>query len=331
MRNVKLLTMLLAVVGLLIVGCDREISGDVQMADNSSTSCFECHSDQSFELTAAKIQWEASTHYLGGNFERNGTDCSRCHTNEGFVAYQASGEMIEPDNPSPIGCFTCHAPHTNATNALRTIEPVTLERGDGIFDNGAGNICANCHQARIPSPEISGAVVSISSSRWGPHHGAQANIVAGSGCYSFDGSAFAISTGHANAENGCVDCHMPAAYGSQAGGHTFDMNYEYHGSDAAWTAGCESCHGDPLPDGFDFNYGGVQDSVEVLLGVLQSALWDAGVLDEDDLVITGDISEDNAKAIYNYLMLSEEGSLGVHNPAYAYDVLNKSIEAITAD
>ena len=45
------------------------------------------------------------------------------------------------DNPSRIGCFTCHSPHTTLDFALRTVAAVDLNEG-GTYDYGNSNICA---------------------------------------------------------------------------------------------------------------------------------------------------------------------------------------------
>ena len=49
------------------------------------------------------------------------------------------------DNPSPIHCFACHAPHSNSDFRLRWTSVATLQNGES-FDLGDGNLCVACHQ-----------------------------------------------------------------------------------------------------------------------------------------------------------------------------------------
>lgn len=305
----------------LIFGCE----GDEGPAGPEGTAtCVDCHNDDT-QIVAISAQWDNSTHATGGNFERNGSSCSRCHTSEGFVAYLDTGEGGEPENPSAIGCFTCHEPHTNYNFDLRTSDPVELMLG-GTFDQGDGNLCANCHQGRTPSPEIpESGTITITNTRFGVHHGPQANILSGSGAYVFAGETYG-SSGHANAvTNGCPECHMASPYGAQAGGHTWNLAYEYHGSVTDLVSGCETCH----PSIDDFSYGDVQEDIEALLATLSDILInDVGIMNDSEESVAGDWSVAAAGAFLNYKMILEDRSLGIHNPAYVEDVLEASIAAV---
>ena len=60
-----LLTLALGLICLLILGCEREITGNVELADNSSELCFDCHdgaNDLGTEVVLATRQWETSAH-----------------------------------------------------------------------------------------------------------------------------------------------------------------------------------------------------------------------------------------------------------------------------
>ena len=327
MKIVTLITFLFAAALIVIAGCERKVTETVVVEEQSN--CFACHSDQEFALVAADVQWATSRHATGGTFERNSSRCSNCHTNEGFVAYIATGSPGSPINPSPIGCFTCHAPHTKGDLSLRVSTPVTFERG-GTFDRGSANLCANCHQARTPNPEITGATVAMEQ-RWGPHHAGQANVLLGMGAYTF-GTEYE-SGAHSNVPNGCITCHMAAPYGNQAGGHTFALTYLYHDEETDLVAGCqtEGCHSSV--EDMDFSYDGVQSDVQDLLDDLKADLISANLLvlyDGEYYPVEATVSADEAKAVYNYLLMEEEGSLGLHNPDYVIDVLNASIAAVGA-
>ena len=329
MRGKILVTLILAATLFVMVSCEREVTETIVVAEN--TECFTCHADQDFgdEVVAAKVQWENSVHATGGNYERDGTSCSQCHTNEGFKAFIETGETINPENPSSIGCFTCHAPHTVGDFSLRADDPGDFVAG-GSYDLGAANLCANCHQARAHSPMVEEATVTITSSRWGPHHGPQANILTGQGAYAFD-TPYSSSPTHGSVPDACIACHMAEPYGGQAGGHTFNLAYLYHGHTEHLVAGCnvDGCHADLE----DFNHDGVQDSVTMLLDTLGFYLQDNGTLDADHLFVmpandTLILDGDMAKAAFNYLFFLEDRSLGIHNPSYALEVLSASVEIV---
>ena len=50
----------------------------------------QCHSND-VTLFAKQVQYEKSTHRLGGNFERATASCAPCHTHQGFLERMATG------------------------------------------------------------------------------------------------------------------------------------------------------------------------------------------------------------------------------------------------
>ena len=85
----------LIAVSFLIFGCE----GDEGPAGPEGTaSCVQCHNDDT-EIVAISAQWDNSTHATGGNFERNSSSCSMCHTSEGFVALAAARAAAEGTKP----------------------------------------------------------------------------------------------------------------------------------------------------------------------------------------------------------------------------------------
>jgi hypothetical protein len=121
----------------------------------------------------------------------------------------------------------------------------------------------------------------------------------------------------------CGTCHMGEAYGEQAGGHTWKMSYEYHGSDRPNTAGCEICHSNID----DFDYNDVQTDVAALLEELRVELVRIGIKREGDnwYANTGSWPADVAAAMVNYQMFGEDRSLGIHNPDFVIGVLEASV------
>ncbi len=327
-----------------LVGCEGETGPAGPAGEDAVASCVACHSDDT-GIVARAGQWENSVHATGGTFERNSSSCAGCHTSEGFVARLATGTPGTPENPSAIGCFTCHAPHTEGDFSLRTEAPVTLEVSGEVFDYGEGNLCANCHMARTPDPEIAAApaTTSIESSHWGFHHGPQANMLKGKGAHEFAGTSYTSSYHTTGVENGCVDCHMATPFGAQAGGHQFGLTYDYHGSEEDLVTGCNvaGCHTSPELEDFnrtaygdydgDGNIEGVQDEIAGLLDKLRTELLNRGIIDDDDGVIAEEgnpavLTEVEAGALANFLFVLEDRSMGIHNTDYAVALLQSSLD-----
>ena len=159
-------------------------------------ACADCHGSVSkFPLRGVRSQYLTSGHHtLPDASYSNGEGCQRCHTNEGFIEYAATGKADPKktiQNPSEIGCFTCHAPHERGNFSLRKVTPVTLANGV-VFDKGKGNLCANCHQARVmPKNEVRAR--DILREPWGAHHGPQSDMLLGTNAYEFPGKAYSKS------------------------------------------------------------------------------------------------------------------------------------------
>jgi len=312
-------------------------------------TCFGCHSDQNFELVAARQQWENSKHGSGDNINRNRAEsayyqsCERCHTNEGFIA-RITGEPADGEHFTKIYCFTCHEPHATGSLALRTEAPVTLADGK-IFDYGPANLCVNCHQSRRNVNTYVVDDVELSE-HFGPHHSNQGDVIAGTGGYEYDGYSYTSSAHTATATDGCINCHMTGSQANVVGGHSFNMRSEEF--DFELLAGCNlpQCHGNTGAlttlnrtaaadfDG-DGTTEGVQDEIAGLVQELEDILFAAGLIEEgdegfhptEDLVVP---DADSSGAVYNWEFVKEERSGGVHNTKYAVGLLQSSINYMTA-
>lgn len=301
---------------------------------DGTTTCIQCH-DNSQVNFAKQLQWEASGHAMGGNFERNGEGCAVCHTSQGFLERMASGEHVSSmiPNPNPPNCYTCHDVHSDYETtdwSLTYAEPVTLwfPVSGASIDLGSANLCANCHQVPVPEPMPvpGGGNVSVPSPYWGPHHGPVANMIAGAGGYEV-GEGYGINSFHAtNIENSCITCHMADAYGVQAGGHNMGVTYEYHGHDAIYTVGCVGCHTDP--SGLETKIEVTMSETAAMLNTLQDLLFAQGVMDSSFHVVPGEMTADQAGGVYNFLFVKEDASMGIHNYMYSKTLLENSIESL---
>jgi hypothetical protein len=323
---------------------------------DGNVTCLECHSDGNIQ--SVKEQFYQSVHSTGEvavDYAGGRASCARCHSNEGFVEFATNGEVLESIGaPTPWECSTCHGIHQTfeATDyALRLADPI-----DFIFDEtvtadfGNGNLCANCHQSRRAEPNVSnpGTDFTITSTHYGPHHGAQSNVLYGDGFAEMVGSMTypaAGSTTHYTTAS-CTSCHMgtytnvPDVGWTSApavGGHTWNPNVE----------NCKECH----TTATDFDYVSIQTNVAAQLDELQALLLAQGVIEEglaEEFVLnpeTGEIelvilsdgfhpvvgthTMAQAQAFFNWVGLLEDRSYGVHNPAYVTALLTNSIEAIT--
>lgn len=322
---------------IMFTGCGED---ELTVLDETVT-CKTCHNyfaPPVFTNIAAKqIQWEASVHATGGNFIRNnGNTCAICHTSEGFRESLVTGadQTAEPiENPTPLNCHTCHQIHTNYDNtdfALTTIAPVEIRISGETVDFGKGNLCAMCHQPKVPDnmPTVGGGDIEITDKFWGPHYGTQASILGGTGGYEIPGTVAYANSAHTTVvTDGCPTCHMATAHDDRSGGHTLKMSSESGGSDRPNIAGCVECHADI--DTFDLY--GVQTEIAGLLDELKILLIANNLIDDTNHAVPGSpgrISADQAGILLNYLMVLNEGSHGVHNTRYSRALLQNSIEAL---
>lgn len=290
--------------------------------------CLECHNTTA--MTEVQLQYARSQHafgeyvlYAGGR-----SSCARCHSGGGFVEYAMTGEVDGNINvPVALNCKHCHNVHSTfqyADFALRTTAPVPFIADETeLYDFGDNsNLCANCHQSRRAEPalDIPGETYEITSTHYGPHHGAQANVLMGFGWAEIPGSAsYDVTNVHKTAGASCVTCHM-GDYSNGTGGHTWLPN----------VAACNDCHSTS-----DFNYGNVQNDVQDMLDELRDLLVAAGVVEyvEADAAyepVVGTYPMVQAQAFFNWVGLSEDRSKGVHNPKYVKALLSNSIDAMEA-
>lgn len=345
MMKIQKLTLAMAVLfmaSLSFVSCTKEGPAGIPGTDgedgvngqDGTAGCITCH-DNSQDLFAKTMQWENSTHATGGNFERNTGDCATCHTSQGFLgfhdgSYDPTADGAAISNPNPPNCYTCHNVHetyTEADWALTMTGAVTMYNTTQTPDFGTGSQCASCHQGREvnPFPAVGGADITITNTRYGVHHGPQANVVKGTGLFE-PGTGYANGA-HSNIDNTCVTCHMAEAYGTQAGGHTMYLGYEYHGSTVLNTAGCVSCHNDI--DAMLVSTEALQAEVAAMLVELKGKLDAMGAMNEgSDNSVAGTYAPEVAGAVLNYKAISEDRSLGVHNPSYVRRILQNTIDAL---
>ncbi len=219
--------------------------------------------------------------------------------------------------------------------ALRNIDPVKLVLDPTIHVNlanssdalGLSNACVTCHQPRNSYPIPAGTGnYTITSSRFGPHHGPQSTLFEG-----IMGANIVGSTGYPGAgANGdsahrtgtsCIGCHMGESTNAAQGGHTWAPTEE----------SCVACHTSGVPTavtGFAADFTILHDLL-VAKGYISasgSVLGASGSNASSTNPLVVPVKD--AQAIWNYKTLEEDKSNGVHNPKYSKALLKNSIEAL---
>ena len=280
------------------------------------------------------------------------SDCQQCHDHQGFLDWVDSGveDTTQLTTVSAIHCFTCHAPHTRGDLSLRADGPYTLKNGV-VFDYGAANLCVRCHHTRTALTADLGTADTVKlTTRFGPHHGPQGDLLQGTHGYQFAGYTYPTASQHGAATtDGCIDCHMgnPQAHdGYNIGGHSFNMRYESHdGTEYTLSGVCTSCH--PAAASFDYNLkdvdynnNGAKEGIQTeLLGLRDTlSIWleAAGALSENatthafSIVNNKWVPKPVAGAVYNWVLFNEDRSWGLHNPQYMYHLLKSSVDYMKA-
>ena len=325
-------------------------------------ACADCHGQTTeYPVKGATLGYETSGHNLNGNsYYANGGGCQSCHTHEGFIEYLETGEVGDYiAYPSQQDCFTCHTSHETGDFGLTTSKPVTLKSGD-VVDFGDGNLCSNCHLSRANAEEYVQPYDDASkvSSRFGPHHGPQADVLGGVNAFEFAGKTYTSSFHKSVIEDGCVSCHMALPeeryrFSPDIGGHSFRISTEVHERPTVNLTSCVACHEDigqvrgmeifDITGKADYDLDGTvepfQLEVEGLLaafvnengtGYLQrldppmfdaSGSWKAAPS-------TASRSLAEMGALFNYTMFLEDRSDGIHNPTYTIQILYDSLKAL---
>jgi hypothetical protein len=216
----------------------------------------------------------------------------------------------------------------------------TVVTGTNAGNFGPGNGCMWCHRSRVDvASYIKPTGNAITSARWGPHEGPQADLFTGVGGYQFAGQTYGQSTHEQKLS--CVDCHMaPVADNSSVPDHSFNPTL----------AACAGCHATATT--FDVN--GFQSQIQAAMtqietwfnaqGFLTRATaapytplttaqlgdgnWDLDQPVPGATLDGGLLTQDQAGALYDYIVVARGGASGVHNPKYIAQILYDSYHAL---
>lgn len=334
-----------------IPACDTlitEVNNNTIYDSTLGQTCLNsCHSDDNSLITVPKGQWLASAHASpklieaqinlnGEKFFTNDGDCgATCHTSEGFIEFAKNGTSTTQTTPSPIGCYTCHMPHSGnfgewRLDSLRGQTDLVILNGGFGYDMGNSNMCVTCHQAANPAP--TGTDDIILAGDWGPHFSPQAEVLSGVGGFRF-GSEVSDTITHTGiaGRDGCISCHYGSSGGIGAGydfgEHTFrledSLGVQFHE-----TCNVGGCHPtETITDFYDFASLRETDSLAALI---RDSLWARNILDTSDPSAVSFYSDStlrayNAPILYNYLLYQMDGSRGVHNPGLMLSLLTATV------
>ncbi|MFC1712828.1 FlgD immunoglobulin-like domain containing protein [Candidatus Poribacteria bacterium] len=309
-------------------------------------------------------QWMMSGHNFdpGHTSATTRASCVECHDSASFVKIRVMGEELPiddggtPEDTSDDGpadleeqaafghvCTTCHDVN-NPTNilALHLTGDVTLPAYGDVVSAGVSAACMECHNGRRTNPEEY-----VLGSRRGSHHGPQADILTGTGAIDF-GETLGSSLHTSVVTHGCVECHMAAGPpdgdrgDDMVGEHTFKMRWDggtpdNPTDDIENLTSCRKCHAGidtfniPAKGDYDGDgeMEGVQDEVAGLLEAVAAELpqnEDGEVSLPSDLELT---TVEQRMANFNYVMVLEDRSLGIHNTAYAVQALRVAYKGLT--
>lgn len=283
-------------------GVDFSHTSDNTVHDLSAEVCGQCHTDvhhPTFE------NWQESKHAVskftsipGFEFIASDPNCSACHTAEGFLQFLESDDL-EPEVEAPgaegndITCSACHDPHSAENHAQLRLP--------------AAEICQKCHNPEYNPdevPEPDGSAV---------HH-STAYMFEGKGGYEYAGVEYSSSAHKFAVQDKCVSCHvymLPYQGGDPEipayTGHTFEPIGE----------SCVDCHSDFDPADESFDYRETQTEIAGLLEKLATRLANASSEDST--------TEAFYRAQFNHDFVESDGSMGIHNTAYAKGLLESSL------
>jgi hypothetical protein len=336
MKKINLFTMFIsvtAVVSLITISACTKEGPQGEPGKDGNATCGVCH-DNSEEVEAKIGQWENSFHATSGLQFENAAGCAPCHTSQGFkeaLANDTTACTAAIPDPNNINCYTCHKIHDTYSETdwdLRKTDPNTFWLTSETVDLGKANLCVRCHQPRIsyqiPDVTAPDAIYTVTSTRFGPHHGPQGTTLTGNAFY-LVGSGYSNSS-HAAIENACVTCHMASAMGYDAGGHTFSIYNE--NEEVINTAGCEPCH---TEEEAIANVEELQANVITLMTELGTQLATLGIYNPNGTsgyAVKGDYPNKVAGAYWNFISIIEDKSGGVHNPKFVEKLLENSIASL---
>ena len=260
--------------------------------------------------------------------------CTTCH------AVTNANDPHKTGIPWTPGSFPLQVAEDAGTLFVEKSPSTTAVTGTSAGNFGPGDTCMWCHRSRVDVTNYIAATNKITSVFWGPHEGPQADIFTGAGGYHFKGQSYGESTHEQKLS--CVDCHMVnVTDNSNVPDHSFNPNL----------SACKQCHATATT----FNVNGFQSQIQAALTEIETWFNSQGFLtrataapyvpltaaqlgdgnwDQDQptpgaTLDGGLLTQDQAGALYDYILVARGGASGVHNPKYVGQLLYDSYNALT--
>lgn len=293
-------------------------------------------------------EWQTSSHAVPVEFAAGRAECAKCHNGLEGPRYldDPEGYVQLPNAPAEIvahTCATCHDPHGSGNpGELRDASVTDVVLPNAILQprGGAGRLCMSCHNGRRTAEDVESQVEN-GTSRFGPHHSVQGDMISGVNAYEDVAPGFPFSSSlHINVRDACVTCHTSPNDGDPENGIPAFTGHTFWPTVGA----CETCHGvietfDDIIAKGDFDgdglIEGVQSEIVGLLDVLEQTVIDVTATPEGRAALETDFvtnvgnpaytTRDQRAAAYNWAFVAFDGSSGVHNTTYSVQLLQQSI------
>jgi hypothetical protein len=320
-------------------------------ASMDAAVCGNCHTD---EHHPTYDEWLDSAHAVLVETAAPRASCAKCHNGLESAIFLDDPENYVPPPADlteaiPQTCPVCHDPHGNDNPGnLRNASVTDVALPNAILqpNGGAGRLCMSCHNGRRTEEDVN-SQIEEGTSRFGPHHSVQGDMISGVNAYEDVAPAFPFtSSKHILVQDACVTCHTHPHEGDLENGipnftgHTFEPVVE----------ACLPCHGELTDfsevgakadyDG-DGEIEGVQIEVQGLLDLLQQTIIDASTTPEARAALEADFlanlglpdvtTREQRAAGYNWTFVDFDGSTGVHNANYAIQLLQQSALSLNPD
>jgi len=282
---------------------------DVYVGDANPISCVACHDphtqgDKAYEPNTSTVRVAGNTLDLLGGFDGvgmgRGAICVTCHNT------RRGNRGDAPLNSRYSG------PHAGAEgDVFLGYNAYFVEEGQRSAHGNLGDTCATCHMEVTPPPE------DLSYNLSGTNHTFTADPGICGSCHGdLDGAAF-----QANVENAL---HGLELYLVEYGGAKLDgMAFWIETDDGNVEVGA----GDDVTD---FHFGEYHGAMFIDIDV-EGTHYSHLALSEIQLTEGGDAvfgtTNGFALALWNYMLVHADGSNGVHNPSYVWDVIEATLNA----
>jgi len=331
-------------------GASRDHVENIENADMrppatiSTSVCARCHQSEHHPHSEewAESGHAAVTEDVAGGIVAGTTmyvqNCGLCHSGDIFYLVQVKNGTVADDQFSGvkvdelqgITCAVCHDPHKRTGKAaqpdegrdfqLRYAEVATPTATNSITaatDRTRFNLCGQCHHSRGRT---------WADTARPPHHSVQSNVYHGEmpmpAGQEDTPLIFSRVSVHSFAPEQCATCHMfrqdfESEVAPAISGHKFAVNYK-----SCALSGCHPsvAQAEAVRATLEAEIEGRFATIKALLG--DPATWEyisnGGPQDQDA------VPENVKKARFLYYYALNDGSKGLHNPAYVRDMLVKA-------